>query len=719
MSWLTQLPHKDSDTLMVCHKSDGVRSLTKKEFTEQVTRLLPTLAEFDAQGVAYQLDNTPAWCVLEAALSELKRVAIPLPTFFTAQQIAFGLQNSGAGLFVCDRAYEGEHARLVALVDVCKHYPLYVYQLTNTQPVPYFANTQKITFTSGSTGTPKGVCLSLESQLQVATSLYQSIGLEKPNHLCLLPLPVLLENLAGVYAPLLAGGTVNLVPLAELGFSGAQLLEPHKLIAAIERTEPNTLILVPELLTCLVAFAKQGWQAPKSLKFIAVGGAVVSQALIKQAREFGLPVYQGYGLSESSSVVSLNTRDDDDIDTAGRVLKHIQYKIENGQLYIKGSLFLGYLGQAAQSADDWYATGDLVTEQAGRLVIQGRLKNQLITSFGRNISAEWPESLLLSHSQVQQAVVIGEGQAFLAALIYANQAMSDDELAAHITAQNAQLPEYAQIKKWHRMAEPMSHTQGLLTSNNRPKRDVINQFFATEISALYQEATSMNQFFNTLQAETQKERDYLLAAPIISRVFKGEVSLSEYASFLTQAYHHVKHTVPLLMAVGAKLSDKQEWLREAVAEYIEEELGHQEWVLNDIAACGFDKELVRHSRPQFSTELMVSYAYDTINRGNPLAFFGMVHVLEGTSIALADNAAGQIREVVGLPKKAFTYLTSHGALDIEHVKFFENLMNKIDNEDDQQAIIHAAKCFYKLYGNIFRDLDSEPFFSEADLEQSA
>ena len=90
------------------------------------------------------------------------------------------------------------------------------------------------------------------------------------------------------------------------------------------------------------------------------------------------------------------------------------------------------------------------------------------------------------YSQVQQAVVIGEGQAFLAALIYANQAMSDDELAAHITAQNAQLPEYAQIKKWHRMAEPMSHTQGLLTSNNRPKRDVINQFFATEISALYQ-----------------------------------------------------------------------------------------------------------------------------------------------------------------------------------------------------------------------------------------
>lgn len=719
MNWFAQLPHRDSDVLLMCQHPDGVRSLTKHGFLEEVARLLPTLAEFSGQGVAFQLDNTPAWCVLEAAITELERVAIPLPTFFTAQQIALSLQNSGAELFVCDRVFEGENATLVALVDVCKRYPLYVYQLSDTQPITYFENTQKITFTSGSTGTPKGVCLSLESQIKVATSLYKRIGLEKPNHLCVLPLPVLLENLAGVYAPLLAGGSVNVVPLAELGFSGAQLREPQKLIAAIERTEPNTLILVPELLSCLVAFAKQGWQAPTSLQFIAVGGAVVSSKLIKQAREYGLPVYQGYGLSESSSVVSLNTPADDDIETAGRALNHIQYKIENNQLFIKGSLFLGYLGQAAHKSDDWYATGDLVAEHEGRIVIQGRLKNQLITSVGRNISAEWPESLLLSHSHVQQAVVVGEGHAFLSALIFANPAMTDDALAAHVAAQNAQLPEYAHILKWHRLAEPMSHIQGLLTSNNRPKRELINSFFASEISAFYQEATNMSQFFNTLQAETQKERDYLLAAPIIGRVFKGEVNLAEYASFLSQAYHHVKHTVPLLMALGAKLSDKQEWLREAVAEYIEEELGHQEWVLNDIAACGFDKERVRNSRPQFSTELMVSYAYDLINRGNPVAFFGMVHVLEGTSIALADNAAGQIRDVIGLPKKAFTYLTSHGALDIEHVKFFESLMNQIDNEDDQHAIIHAAKCFYKLYGNIFRDLDTEPFFRESDLEQSA
>jgi hypothetical protein len=83
----------------------------------------------------------------------------------------------------------------------------------------------------------------------------------------------------------------------------------------------------------------------------------------------------------------------------------------------------------------------------------------------------------------------------------------------------------------------------------------------------------------------------------------------------------------------------------------------------------------------------------------------MVHVLEGTSISIADNAANTIREALGLPKKAFSYLYSHGALDLEHVKFFENLMNRIVDPADQAQITHAANVFYGLYGNIFRSLD--------------
>jgi len=187
----------------------------------------------------------------------------------------------------------------------------------------------------------------------------------------------------------------------------------------------------------------------------------------------------------------------------------------------------------------------------------------------------------------------------------------------------------------------------------------------------------------------------------------GDIVLGDYVDFLSQAYHHVKHTVPLLMATGAQLSAKKEWLREAVAHYIEEELGHQEWILNDIAACGFDKEAVRNSRPSAATEVMVAYAYDTIHRVNPLGFFGMVLVLEGTSVTTADKAANVIGKTLDLPEEALSYLRSHGALDQDHIRFFESLMNRISEEKDQEQIIHSAKMFYRLYGDIFRTLKQE------------
>ncbi len=214
-------------------------------------------------------------------------------------------------------------------------------------------------------------------------------------------------------------------------------------------------------------------------------------------------------------------------------------------------------------------------------------------------------------------------------------------------------------------------------------------------------------FYDRLQAETENERNYLLSSPIIHDAMNGTITLNQYVSFLEQAYHHVKHTVPLLMACGARLPEKYEWLRVAVGEYIEEETGHQEWILNDIAACGTDKEKVRANAPDPTTELMVSYAYDSINRINPICFFGMVHVLEGTSVTTATQAGEKIQQALQLPNQAFSYLFSHGSLDLEHIKFFENIVNKIDSVEDQNAIIHASKMFFGLYANIFRALPDQ------------
>lgn len=208
-------------------------------------------------------------------------------------------------------------------------------------------------------------------------------------------------------------------------------------------------------------------------------------------------------------------------------------------------------------------------------------------------------------------------------------------------------------------------------------------------------------FYDELVAQTQAERQALLSAGLVKVALSGEITIDLYVAFLTQAYHHVKHTVPLLMRSGSAVSGRYEFYRTAMAEYVDEELGHQEWVLNDIAACGFDKEFVRHGRPTLATEAMVAYAYYTIDHVNPLAFLGMVHVLEGTSVTVADQAAQKIRDVTGLPRKAFTYLTSHGALDIEHVKFFEDLVNQVTDVKDQADIIYAAKQFYALYKGVY------------------
>ncbi len=217
-------------------------------------------------------------------------------------------------------------------------------------------------------------------------------------------------------------------------------------------------------------------------------------------------------------------------------------------------------------------------------------------------------------------------------------------------------------------------------------------------------------FYDDLLKATETERNTLMNLPLITQGGTGNISRETYIAFLTQAYHHVKHTVPLLMACGGRLSGEYEWLRTAIGEYIEEEMGHQEWVLNDIAACGADKETVRNSTldetaASHETELMVSYAYDMINRVNPIGFFGMVLVLEGTSTAVATQAGETLMKSLNLPKKAFSYLLSHGDLDISHVAFYEGLMNQITHPDDQAIVVHAAKRFYRLYGDIFKAIE--------------
>jgi pyrroloquinoline quinone (PQQ) biosynthesis protein C len=209
-------------------------------------------------------------------------------------------------------------------------------------------------------------------------------------------------------------------------------------------------------------------------------------------------------------------------------------------------------------------------------------------------------------------------------------------------------------------------------------------------------------FYDELQISTGAERNAFLSIPLIQSATLRGVSRELYIDFLAQAYHHVKHTYPLLAL--ASVHTKDEAYQDALLEYMEEERGHEKWILNDIRAMGGDAEGVRFGRPGDACQVMVGYTYYAIEWISPYAMLGSVHVLEGMSTLLADKAADAIQSALLVPgKDGFSYLRSHGALDIEHVAFFKELVNALP-EKARPAIVDTSKIIYRLYGGIFREL---------------
>jgi hypothetical protein len=208
-------------------------------------------------------------------------------------------------------------------------------------------------------------------------------------------------------------------------------------------------------------------------------------------------------------------------------------------------------------------------------------------------------------------------------------------------------------------------------------------------------------FFERLITETQEAQGRLAAVPQIRDGLAGRISLATYIAYLGEAYHHVKHTVPLMQHAKAGLDDGHQFFRDALDDYIAEETGHEEWILDDIRRCGGDPAAVRHGVPRPATQAMTDYAYEQVDR-NPMGFFGMVLVLEGASVQLATQGAQAVASSLGLGPECFTYLSSHGALDQEHMQVFQRLMNQVDDPADQAFIIETARGIFDRFAELFR-----------------
>jgi long-chain acyl-CoA synthetase len=464
-------------------------TLSVAETLAQVRELSLQLRAADVTTVALLADNSPDWIVLDVACQLEGIRCVPVPTFFTRSQIAHVVDSAGVDLLF----YQPELLQQLAAVErrECPRWeslPRYaVARPKIVSPSAAPAGTGKITFTSGSTGQPKGVCLSFDQCLAVADSLAKVVAVPNPRHLCVLPLSTLLENIGGVYMPMLAGGSSVVLPATRIGMCGSSGVDATAFVAAIDRCQPHTMILVPQLLTVLDVALAGGWRPPEILRFVAVGGARVSPAVVERVRERGLPVYEGYGLSECASVVSLNRPGADRPGTSGKVLPHLDVVARDGELTVRGNTFLGYLNQP----ETWYAgsveTGDIGSVDAdGYVTVQGRRKDVLVNSYGRNISPEWVETELLADGVFQQAVVVGDSRPHCAALLYPRKAsLAASAYQAAVDEVNRRLPDYARVGAWLRLEEPLSAADGMLTNNGRPKRERILAHYRAGIDALY------------------------------------------------------------------------------------------------------------------------------------------------------------------------------------------------------------------------------------------
>jgi long-chain acyl-CoA synthetase len=466
----------------------ATESLTYRQLEQRARDIARALEARETGVAALVAGNGPDWLAVDLAAQLAGTVLVPLPPFFTREQIAHALLDSGADTLLADPGLPAlrnfELGRLEPLAVLRSGLASCRLRARAAATLP--SGTAKISYTSGTTGTPKGVCLRQSSMDAVADSLRRAVASEKiARHLCVLPLATLLENIAGVYAPLMNGAEVVLPSEDETGLHGAARFDPTRLLACLETTQAESIILVPQLLAALVVALERGVPRPARLKFVAVGGGRVSAAALARAERVGLPVYEGYGLTECASVVALNTPAARRIGSVGRPLPHAKVTIgADGEIHVAGAATGGYAGSA--QAPRSIATGDLGHFDAdGFLHVTGRRKNLFITSFGRNVSPEWVEAELCEEPAIAQAAVFGEARPWNVAVVVPTPGAQPEQIRCAIEAANRRLPDYARVSDWLVAPRPFTPGNGELTANGRNRRAAISTRYRRELDALY------------------------------------------------------------------------------------------------------------------------------------------------------------------------------------------------------------------------------------------
>jgi long-subunit acyl-CoA synthetase (AMP-forming) len=462
--------------------SDPRGHLSRRELFTSVMALGADLRDQPHRTVGIYAPNGLGWMIAQLACALAGKIVVPLPTFFSPAQLGHVVRDASVELILASEqtiALAVQSGVQIKLIDIHR---------VGAGLQDAIDGFGQIIYTSGSTGQPKGV-RHLSGQIAwSAAALASATGASAADsYLSVLPLPLLLETICSVFIPTLLGAYVHFdAGLAER----AGRSDATGIAMAFEAHRPTMSVLVPQLLKHWVAELKADSQtAPSSLRFVAVGGAPVPNRVANDAWSLGIPVHEGYGLSECCSVVAVNRPKERRPGTVGQPLSGLSVSIDGGEIVVDGpSITDGYLGQ--EPATGPWRTGDLgEIDRDGIVTVHGRKDSLLVTSFGRNISPEWIETMLLADPRIALCVVTGHGEPYLTALLipspqgaawFAKATRTD--ILELLSDRCSDAPEYAVPRACIVVSLEQALNNQLL-SNGRPVRKNVGKFVLERAAA--------------------------------------------------------------------------------------------------------------------------------------------------------------------------------------------------------------------------------------------
>ena len=341
--------------------------------------------------------------------------------------------------------------------------------------------------------------------------------------LSFLPLSHMFERTVGYYSPMLHGSTVAFARSVATLREDLRLQPPTVLVSVprvyekIYRSLASRQPLNSPLGRLLMSLSRRAGRAgPLSLwrilgllprrligrkvlqglgghlRIAITGGAAMNSRVADFLSGIGLRVLQGYGLTETSPVVSVNREEDIRRGSVGPPIEGVEVRLtEDQELLVRGrGVMRGYLEDpeatgAAVDSEGWFHTGDLARIEEGHIYIVGRAKEIIVLSNGEKVPPEDLEGALCNDPRISQAWVVGEGRPFLSAVVVVEEPVGEEELLDSVGGLLQDFPGYASIKRLHVETEPWSERNGFLTATLKLRRRALHEKYDRVISAFY------------------------------------------------------------------------------------------------------------------------------------------------------------------------------------------------------------------------------------------